>query len=157
MSMDVLDAALTVASEYPGGARALGARMGKSNLSDELNPNMPRAKLGLQDAVTMELMSNDYRILYAHAAMTRHYPPLQMPIDLDADTHPCLKTLSETAKEFSDLIAAIVEVASDGEISDNDMARVNKEHGELLVKVQSLMQQLAAMNAALNARVGRGL
>lgn len=150
--MDVLDAALSVASDYPGGARALGARMGKSNLSDELNPNVRGAKLGLKDAVNMELLSDDYRILHAHCAMTRHYPPLKMPGDQVDGQQPCLKTLSETAKEFSDLIAAIVEVSNDGEISDNDMALVNREHGELLVKLQSMMEQLAAMNSALHAR-----
>lgn len=149
---NVLDAALVVARHYPGGAKQLGERMGKTNLADEINPNLPRSKLGLADAVEMQLLANDYRILYAMAAECRHYPPLPMPEGVDDADQPCMRTLSETAKEFSDVVSSAAEALSDGKVKDHELAAVVKEWSELIVKGQALMQQLAAMNARLKAR-----
>lgn len=152
MSMNVLAAARCVARDFKGGARALGELMGKSNLADELNPNVKGAKLGLADAVEMEVWADDYRILHAHCAMTRHYPPLPMPPEVINGDQPCMATLAQLAKEFADVVTAVSTDLADREVSDNDLARALREWGELVAKGQQLMQQLAAMNAALHAR-----
>lgn len=152
--MSVADAAYLTVHDYQGGAAALQVRLGKTNLSAEVSPNNPNAKLGLVDAVRVQAMTGDCRILYAMASELRHYPPMPMPAEADDGAQPCLQTLSETAKEFADLVAVIAAVAPDGEVTDNEMARVSKEHGELVVKLQALMRQLAAMNASLHKRQG---
>lgn len=146
----LLVAARSVARSYPGGAAGLGRDMGgKTNLADEINPNLPKSKLGLEDAVEMEIVANNFAILYEHCSMTRHFPPLPMPEGVDCSDQPCMRTLSETAKEFSDVVSCAAEALSDGSVSDNDLAKVTKEWGELIVKGQALMAQLAAMNARL--------
>lgn len=151
--MSVADAAYHVVHDYPGGAAALQVRMGKTNLSAEVNPNVPGAKLGLEDSVTAQLMARDFRILYAMAMELGHYPPPLMPEGAAGDGEVCLQALSETAKEFSDLVAAVVAAAADGHISDNEMSLINKERDQLIVKVQALMQRLASLHLQLKARV----
>lgn len=147
MTMSVLDAALTLARAYPGGARALGARMGKSNLADELNPNVRTAKLGLEDAVTMQLFAGAYGVLYAMAAELNHLPPVPMPEGLAVVDVQCMRTLSELVKESADVVSATVEALGDDDVSDNELARFDKEWGELIAKGQALRQQMAAKNA----------
>lgn len=152
VSMSVADAAYNVVHDYPGGAAALQVRMGKTNLSGEVNPNVPTAKLSVGDAVTVQLMANDFRILYAMAAQCQHFPPVPMPEGLGLGDQPCMRTLSQTAKEFSDVVSATAEALAKDSVSDNDLAKVAKEWSELIVMGQTLMQQLATMNARLKAR-----
>jgi hypothetical protein len=152
MTMDVLAAARCVARDFKGGARALGELMGKSNLSDELNPNVKTAKLGAADMVEMEIWADDYRPLYAHCAATRHFPPVKMPDPLAHGEMPCMRTLSEMVKESADVVSTTVEALADDEVSDNDLARFDKESSELIVKLQQLREQMAAKNARAKAR-----
>lgn len=152
-SMSVADAAYNVVHDYPGGAAALQVRMGgKTNLSAEVNPNIRTAKLGVEDAVTVQLMARDYRILYAMAVELRHFPPMPMPEPVDNVDQPCIRTASDVVKEAADVLHTTVESLADNDVSDNDMARFDKEWSELIVKGQALRQQMAALNARSKAR-----
>lgn len=148
----ILIAARALVKHYPTGAAGLGLLMGKTNIADEVNPNLPKSKLGMEDAVEMEIVADDYRILHAHCQMTRHYPPLRMPDDVLEVDQPCMETLAQLAKEFGDVVSTVATDLADKEVSDNDLARALREWGELVAKGQQLMQQLAAMNATLRAR-----
>lgn len=57
---------------FPGGADALGALLGKRQgvLSNEINPNCPHAKLGLEDTINAELAAGTAPFLHAHARLT---------------------------------------------------------------------------------------
>lgn len=149
--MSLADAAFNTAHDYPhGGADGLGRRMGKTNLSAEVNPNVPGAKLGLFDARKMVVLSGDYRIVTAFNLDCGFYPPLPMPHLLAADPDlPCVKTLAELLKEAADVVATVTRDVGDGEVDDNDLARAAREWGELVAVGQRLMGQLTAMNAAL--------
>ena len=151
-TMSVSDAALNVVHQYKGGAAALQLRMGKTNLSGEVNPNVKGAKLGIEDAVTVQILANDYRILYAMALDCRHFPPLPMPEGLDVATDQCIRTVGELVKESADVVTVTVEGLADNDVSDNDLARFDREAGELIVKLQQLRLQLANKNATLKAR-----
>lgn len=147
----LLIAARALVKHFPSGAAGLGLLMGKSNLADELNPNLRKSKLGLEDAVEMEILANDFRILHAHCAMTRHYPPVPMP-DPAPDADPqCMTTLSEMVKESADVVAVTVAGLADNDVSADDLARFDKEWGELVVKGQALRQQLANKHARARA------
>lgn len=151
-AMSVSDAAYAVVHQYPGGAAALQLRMGKTNLSGEVNPNVKTAKLSIEDAVTLQNLANDYRILYAMAADCRHFLPLPMPECLELVDDQCIKTVSELVKESADVVTATVESLADGQISDNDLARFDRECGELMGKMQQLRHQLASKHARQKAR-----
>lgn len=149
----LLVAARLIARHYPGGAAGLGRDMGgKTNLADELNPNLPKSKLGLEDAVEMEILANDFQILYEHCAMTGHLPPLRRPEGYHLGEGHCMRTLSEMLKASSDLVAATVDSLADNEVSDNELQRFEAEAGTLIVKLQALRSQMAAKNARTKAR-----
>jgi hypothetical protein len=153
--MNVLDAALVLARRYPGGAAALGARMGKSNLADELNPNLPRSKLGLEDAVTMQLLTGRNDILYAMALELRHFPPLPMP-DVGDDEAPCWKTLAAHVDEFGTFIMEVNKDLGDNKVTDAELAAANKAWAAVVSAGQRLISQMTAMNAALRATAPEG-
>lgn len=150
--MTVLDAAYWTGRDYPGGIQALAARLGRPNLSDELNPNRPTAKLGLATAVDMQILADDFRILYAMAADCGHFPPQRMPVGLKGDGHQCMRTLSDMVKESADVVACTVQALVDNDVTDNELAQFDREASELIAVVQALRRQLAANNAALRAR-----
>jgi hypothetical protein len=150
--MSVADAAYNVVHDYPGGAAALQLRMGITGLSGQVNPNVTSAKLGVVDAVTVQIMAKDYRILYAMAVECGHYPPLPMPEGVMCVDTQCTRTLSEMVKESADVVTATLEGLADDVVTDNELARFDKEWSELIVKGQALRQQLATNNARLKKR-----
>jgi hypothetical protein len=144
------DAALAITRHYPGGAAALGARMGKTNLADEVNPNLPRSKLGADDMVMMEILANDYRCLYAHALECRHFPPVPMPDVVDGEA-PCMQTLARMTREFGALIAEVSQDLADGKVTTRELAEVRRQWAAMVSAGQAMVGQMAAMNAALMA------
>lgn len=153
--MNVLDAAYWTGRDYPGGIEALARRLHKPNLSDELNPNRPTAKLGLSTAVDMQVMSGDFRILYAMAAELRHFPPVPMPEALPGEA-PCLAQLSKLAHEFSQLVGEVAKDLGDNQVTNAELAEVVHRWHALVACGQTLVQQMATMNAALRAMAPRG-
>ncbi|MEJ1412804.1 MAG: phage regulatory CII family protein [Candidatus Sedimenticola sp. (ex Thyasira tokunagai)] len=67
---------LVLGFEHDGkrGAQAMGPFLGKTpaSVSNEVNPNYDGAKLGLLDAVLMEMAAQQYPLLHEHARMTHH-------------------------------------------------------------------------------------
>lgn len=146
-SMSVADAAYHTVHDYPGGAAALQVRLGKSNLSAEVSPNNPNAKLGLVDAVRIQVMSGDFRILNAMSLELGHYPPQRMPVEGAAAVTPQAghQALSNAAKEFSDVVTAVASALADDVITPNEHALITKECGELIVKLQDLLRTADAL------------
>src|SRR5690606_4424393 len=69
-SMNVIDAAYSTVHDYPGGAEALAARMGKSAavLRSKVNPNTSTHHLTLAEADEILGKTRDLRMLHALAA-----------------------------------------------------------------------------------------
>ncbi|MCV2365546.1 hypothetical protein LNV23_19020 [Paucibacter sp. DJ1R-11] len=144
--MNVLDAAFAIAHDYPhGGARALGMRMGKNSLSDELNPNISRAKFGLADAVQLQQLTGDYRVLHAMAAELGHLA-VPLPAAELGDT-PCASLVAKLAQEFAQLMAEVAQDLADSAVDDNELRRLERQSGRLVAEVQALLKHAATMNA----------
>lgn len=144
--------AMVALVRHHGGAAAVGRQVGMSDLADRLNPNA-RAKLGLDDAVQIELTLGDCRLLYAHAEECGHFAPIPRPEGCDADVAPCMQTLARTAQEFADLVATVSGDLADGQVSDNDLARARSAWSALQLTAQQLMRQLASLNQAAKPQV----
>jgi len=145
--MSLLDSAYDLVHDYPGGAPALGARMKKNatTLSHEVKGE-GTAKLGLMDAKKMSDLSGDLRILQAWAVDAGQ---LLIPLPcVDDPGDQCLAQLSRSAKEFSDLVAEVSTDLADGTISDNELARIEREAGELIANVHALMGAVRQRNQA---------
>jgi hypothetical protein len=141
------DHAYNLARAYPGGAKALALRMemNPTTLSHELR-GQGSAKLGLEDAAALTALSGDLRILEAwnaeHGLVVIRVPHL--------DSKPageCMDKLSNTAKEFSELVTEVARDLGDGRLSDNEMADIERQAADLLAATHALLAAARALNA----------
>lgn len=67
--MDIIDAAYHTAHDYPGGCASLAPRMGisKNVLQNKVNPSQEFHKLSLAEAMQMQVITGDKRIINAMA------------------------------------------------------------------------------------------
>jgi len=146
--MDVKTAAFNVGHDFEGGVVALAPRIGKNanSLNQEL-AGIGTAKLGLVDTVKMTIVSRDFRVLDAFAAQCgRMTVPLPEMLDLESDD--CMRALAQTSREFSELCTEVCSSLSDDAVSDNELARIQREGGHLVATLQSLLAAVAARNKA---------
>ena len=146
--MNLLDAAYALVHEYPGGSESLAPRVGKNatTLSHEVL-GTGAAKLGLLTAETMTIFSGDLRILQEFAANCE-----QMVVPLPkldpGQSDDCMLRLAATAHEFGKLCTEVAGDLVDGQISDNELARIDRECGRLIASVHSMRKALAQRNQA---------
>lgn len=148
--MDVLTAAFNVAEDFkPGGAAGLAREIDKNSttFSHEVN-GTGGAKLGLKTAVKMTKRTRDLRILLAFAAECGQMC-VPLPASLDLESNDCMRALAQTSKEFNDVVTEVCSsLSDDGRISDNELARIDREGGELLAQLQQLLATVRALNLA---------
>lgn len=142
------DHAYNLAQAYPGGAAALALRMGRNatTLQHELR-GTGTAKLGLEDAAALTAFACDRRILAAWAAEEGQLL-LPMPVISDVDASQCMRRLSATAQEFADLVAVATADLSDNQVSDNELARIEREASELYAAIHGLLKAVRDLHAA---------
>lgn len=153
--MDLIIAAQNVAEDYKGGARQLAVDIDKNSttFSHELNET-GGAKLGLRTALKMTLRTKDLRILHAFAGQLGQFC-IPLPESLNLQGQDCMVKLSECAKEFADVCQEIALDLSDDTINDNEMARIEREGGQLIAAVHTLMEAARAKNA--QSKTARGV
>lgn len=141
----IRDAAFRLVRAYPGGAAALGPRLGKrgDTLSHEV-AGRGFAKLGLEDAVAISVMSGDLSILNAFAAECDcHVLPLP-ELTSESDELDSVRRMGALAKEFSEVVGAVAEGLADGRVSRNEVKRIQKEWADLEAVGQRLVAQITA-------------
>lgn len=147
--MNLLDAAYHTVHDYPGGAVALAARLGKhtSTLSHEVRPPAgSSAKLGLLDARKVMHFSYDYRILHA-LATDLGFMAVPLPqVVIEGDTS--MQFVAELAREFSELMGAAADHLADGRITDTELGRLERGFGELVAAGERLLRHCKQVNAA---------
>lgn len=146
--MDVKTAAFNVGHDFPGGVLALAPQIFKNpnTLNQEL-AGIGTAKFGLADAVKMTIVTHDYRVLDAFAAQCgRMTLPLPEMVEIESDD--CMLALAETAREFSELCTEVCTSLTDGQVSDNELLRIQREGGHLVATLQSLLAAVTARNKA---------
>lgn len=155
--MSVLDAAYNVVHDHPGGACALAPRLGKRAdvLSHEVKAH-GSAKFGLVDAVKVTELTGDLRILQAFATQCGQVC-VPLPDGFVASGNQVLEALGKTSKEFADLCTEVCADMADGSISDNELARIERESGELIAMLHSLGQAIRANNLSVKPAFVRGV
>ncbi len=140
--MQVIDAAYNLVESYPGGAASLGPRVGKAGntLSHEVT-RTGTAKLGLETAVAISVLSGDMRILEAFAAQCGRMT-LPLPEVLQEGGSTVLARLGDVLREQSHVVREVTEAASDGEITPNERKRIAREAGELMAALGALLAQV---------------
>ena len=148
MGMNILDTLYHTVHDYPGGAQALGLRLGKrgTSLSHEVRPPAgSTAKAGLLDAMKIMDLTGDHRTLHAMNAQLG-YMAVRLP-DGDLASEATLAHLATLSREFNDVVQAAAVSASDGVITDNELANLQRQAGELINAVQALLGDFVAQNA----------
>ena len=142
--MDVMLAAFHLVRDYPGGAVALGPMIGKgaATLSHEVNPNYPTAKLGLDDAVRLSVLTRDKRIATAFAA---EVGAMLVPLPDAGMDCTSFGAISAMAREFSEMVGRVGEALADGRVSSNELSAVQAEAARLVAAVQTTVQHVATV------------
>lgn len=146
--MDLMDAAYHVVHDYPGGAESLGPRVGKSptTLSHEV-AKVGAAKFGLETAARVTELSQDMRILAAFALRCGHMT-LPLPELANPDNDTCIAELGIILSEVGELVRDTTDSLRDGVISDNEMARIDRECGVLVASIGHFLKIVRQKNAA---------
>jgi hypothetical protein len=148
MGMNVLDTLYHTVHDYDGGAEALAQRLGKrgSSLCHEVRPPAgSTAKAGLLDAVKIMEISGDHRTLHVINAQLG-YMAVRLPV-LDQASEATISHLAAISREFNDVVQAAAIAAADGQITDNELASVQRQSGELIASVHSLLGDFVQQNA----------
>ncbi len=140
----VLDAAFHAAHDYPGGVAALAARMGKhqGTICHELT-GTGTAKLGLVDALKLSHLTGSRSILNAFAS---ELGCVVLPLPAHHAGIDTFRQIADTAREFGEFITSVADAAGDGEVSANELARVDRELGELVAAAQEIRATLADLH-----------
>lgn len=143
---EVLDAAFNLVHDHPGGAASLAPRVGKNQatLCHEVTGH-GTAKLGIETAVKLSVLTGDVRILNAFAAQCGCLVPPMVRLD-DQDAHELMSRLALTAKEFGEFVAEVAADTRDSRISANELKRIEREWSELVSAGQSLVAHVRAMH-----------
>ncbi len=149
--MDLRDVAANIVHDYPGGAASLAPRIGKNatTLAHEVH-GTGSAKLGLLDAEKITLRTGDMRILEAYA-LNCGYLLVALPVaGVDATPDDCMAHLTHAVREFGDVCAVMSSELGTGSISDNKLALIDRECGELIAAVRALRTAVASRNLSIN-------
>lgn len=149
-NMDALTAAKNVAEDYRGpggsGAKGLGVDIDHRALAHEVNET-GTAKLGLRTAVKMTLRAKDPRILNAFAAECG-YMVLPLPEALVVEGDVAMQLMAKAVAEFNDVAQEYLAGGADGKWTGNELARLERQHGELVAASQRLVAHARASHEA---------
>lgn len=149
--MNLIDAVRRMVRDYPGDVEAMALRLGKSptTLDKELR-RAPGFKLGADDACEISSMCMDLKLPAARAFLTAwalRMGCFVIPLEpLDGGEDECLRTLSRASSEMHDLMREVLDALADGQVSDNELARIDKEASHLVAAVQALRSAAMARN-----------
>lgn len=154
---EVLDAAFNLVHDHPGGAASLAPRLGKNpaTLCHEVTGH-GTAKLGLETAVKLSLLTGDVRILNAFAAQCGCLV-LPLACHEGEGSEAVMARLGVAAKEFGEFVAEVASDSSDGSISANELKGIEREWGELVSAGQSLVAYLRSVHESQGRKRAGGV
>lgn len=149
----VRDAAFRMVRNYPGGALSLAPRLGKTHatLSHEVAGH-PSYKLGIDDAVSMSVLSGDLSVLNAFAAEVGCMVLPIGPLPNSGGDVDVMHKLAATAKEFGDFMTVIAKGLDDRKVSPNELRDAEREWGELVACGQSVVAHMRVLHDTLIAQ-----
>lgn len=146
--MNINDAAHKTVKDYPGGAEALGVRIGMSGavLRNKVNPNNSTHHLSLAEASEIMGVTGDDRMLHALAA--EHGYVLRRVEGVASGS--VIGAVLAVSKRQGDLAQAVATSLEDGRITPNESSEI----GRLCASIQADAADLA-QRAELASAVGQ--
>ena len=141
--LDVRDAAYHTAHSFPGGVPALAQRMGMSQntLAHKVSLNNDTHHLSLREAVTMQEVTGDVRILHSMAGALG-YACVSLRTDSAGST---LAEVMHMAKEFGDVLESINSAVADGRVTPNEMQDCERQAAELMAALNNVLATVRGM------------
>lgn len=146
IGLDVLDAVYHTAHSFPGGVPALAQRMAMSEntLAHKVSINNTTHHLSLREAVTMQEMTGDVRILHAMAGALG-YTCVSLR---SAQCGTTLEQVMHMAKEFGEVLASVNDAVSDGRVTPNEMLECERQAAELTASLNAVLGTVRSMMRA---------
>lgn len=143
IGLDVNDAAYHLAHDFPGGVPALAQRMGMSQntLAHKVSLTTATHHLSPSELVKLQAISGDARPLQAMAAQLGF---VALPV-LPEGGGSSLEDLTRVVREFSEMLSAASETVADGRVSMNELQRVEREAGEAMLAIHTLLVHMRSM------------
>ena len=143
--MDVTDAAMLIAREFPGGVPALALRIGVSagTLQHKLNPNNTTHHLTVKEALAMQQVSGLPYVLYAMAAALDHVCLRARPDVAEGDAWEAFRFVQQAMGDFTAAAADALRTEH-GVVSSNALRRVEHEANELMAGITALVNTVAS-------------
>lgn len=143
--LNVLDAAFNVAHDYPGGIPALAQRMDISPnvLQKKFDPNVDTHHLHLVQAVKAEIITKDYRILYAHAEALG-YLVWKKP-EVQNDGNGLLDDLVDVNTSSSAVLAEFQKMYADRKVKRRELKRFDRAIDQAIIELLELQQEVHAV------------
>ncbi len=146
--MNVLDAAYAIGHDYPGGAHALGPRLGMTGkmLANKLNPTDLLHKVTLSEAMQMQALTGDHRILMAMADELGYVAIPAPGCVSDDDVSHALATM---CAEFGDYLRKVDESMRDGRVTTTERRGLERELAQMMAAATHLQAVLAGKTGKL--------
>lgn len=147
------DALRQMAKAYPGGYESLAPRVGKTPevLRKELSGD-PKFKLGLAAALLISEFCIEAKTPhcfdFVNAVAADGGGFVRLPVVEMSEPICVHRSISAVTTELSHVVTATLDGDADGHISDNDMARIQKEVADARGALQQLEQSIEAKHAA---------
>ena len=143
--MNITDAARKTVKEYPGGAEALGVRIGMSGavLRNKVNPNNSTHHLSLAEASEIMGVTGDDRMLHALAA--EHGYVLRRVEG--ATSGSVIGAVLAVSKRQGDLAQAVAASLEDGKITPNESSEIGRLCASIQADAAALAQRAELASA----------
>ena len=143
IGLDVLDAAYHTAHSYPGGVPALALRMAMSEntLAHKVSLNNTTHHLSLREAVAMQELTGDVRILHGMAGALG-YACISLRSEAASTT---LEQVMHMAKEFGEVLGSVNQAVADGRVTPNEMYDCERQAAELTAALNGVLASVRAM------------
>ena len=142
--MNVIDAAHAIVHDYPGGSEPLAVRMKMAGavLRGKVNTNDTGHHLTLSEAMRIQHLTGDHRILFAEASELG-YIVIPAPTTELGD-EDVTKAVTLFCGTFGDYLRGVSNSMADGKITDNERKALERELGDLMSAGSHLQAILAS-------------
>lgn len=143
MNMTFTDAAYHTVHDYPGGAPSLSPRMGVSAnvLANKVNPNCETNKLTLIEAVRLQEITGDARILRSMAEQLG-YAVFRMPMFEGVSDAAVLETITSIWARQGELGSDIHSAFADSRITSTEFNKINSDVFSVVAAMMEMLNRL---------------
>ena len=152
--MNELDAIRLIVANYPGGLEVVALRIGKP--AETLRKEIAGAqnfKLGVVHAAQISAMAIEAQSPHCHAFINAIAGDagrmLELPVrDMEVGKQDLRNDAAGLMKEGTDVLMELNTALADEQISDNELARIEREASEVYERTQAIVRGARARNAA---------